>query len=65
MSKYDNSEINPDSVEEVREVLKYALESKNWLDVEDALELLNELLGYENAEEEEEEGKKRNHLVEE
>lgn len=58
-----DKEIDTDSVEEVREVLKYAIEIKSWLEAEDALELLNELLGYDPDEDEEEESK-RNHLEE-
>lgn len=63
MSKHDETELDVDSVEEAREVLKYAIESRSWLEAEDALELLNELLGYEPDEDEEEESK-RNHLEE-
>jgi len=60
----DNVEIDIDSVEEVREVLKYAIESKSWLEAEDALGLLNEILGYENEDDEEENPSKRNHMEE-
>jgi hypothetical protein len=64
MSKNKDIEINSDSIEEVREVLKYAMESHSWLDVEEALELINEVLGYEPEEDEEEGTSKRNHLEE-
>jgi hypothetical protein len=60
----DDVEIDIDSVEEVREVLKYAIESKSWLEAEDALGLLNEILGYENEDDEEENPSKRNHMEE-
>ena len=66
MSKHNNDdvEIDIDAIEEVREVLSYAIESRSWLEAEDALGLLNEILGYEDEEDEEEEGPKRNHLEE-
>ena len=60
----DDIEIDADDVEEAREVLMYAIESRTWSEVEDALELLNEILGYEADEEEEEGTRKRNHLEE-
>ena len=65
MSKNNETEIDVDDVEEAREVLMYAIESRSWLEAEEALALLNEILGYESEEEEEEEGtRKRNHLEE-
>jgi hypothetical protein len=63
--KDDDVQIDIDAVEEIREVLSYAIESRSWLEAEDALGLLNEILGYEDEEEEEEEGtSRRNHLEE-
>jgi hypothetical protein len=59
----ETEQIDVDSVEEVREVLMYAVESRIWSEVEDALELLNEALGY-DATEEREEDSKRNQLEE-
>jgi hypothetical protein len=56
-------EIDADSVEEVREVLSFALEDRNWLQVEEALEILNDILGYE-VENDADEEDKRNHLEE-
>jgi hypothetical protein len=53
--------IEADSVEEVREGVKFALESRSWLEVEDVLEMLNDLLGYEMEIEEDD---RRNHLEE-
>ncbi len=45
MSKYNDNQIDSDSIEEVREVLKYAIEDKSWHQAEDALELLTNSLG--------------------
>jgi hypothetical protein len=69
MSKHndDEVEIDIDAVEEVREVLAYAVEGRSWSEAEDALGLLNELLGYEEDIEDEDDepgGRKRNHLEE-
>ena len=64
MSKNNDIEIDVDEVEEAREVLMYAIESRSWLEAEDALELLNEILGYDAEEDEDEDTKKRNHLEE-
>jgi hypothetical protein len=55
--------IEADSVEEVREGVKYALESKSWSEVEDVLDLLNDILGYDSNNEEEDDDR-RNHLEE-
>lgn len=43
-----NSNIDPDVLEEIREILMDALDERRWVDVEEALEILNEELGYEN-----------------
>jgi hypothetical protein len=56
-------EIEADSVEEAREVIRFALEDRNWLQVEEALEILNDILGYE-VENDADEEDKRNHLEE-
>lgn len=49
--------INIDNLEEVKEILEYALEARSWPSVEDALAILKEELGYEPdySEEDEEE----------
>lgn len=47
--------INIDNLEEIKEILEYALEARSWPSVEDALAILNEELGYEADEESEEE----------
>lgn len=60
MSK--NNEIDVDKIEEAREVIKYAIESRSWLDVEEALGILNEILGYES--DEDDDGRKQNQLEE-
>lgn len=54
--------IEADVVEEVREGVKYALESKSWAEVEDVLDLLNDILGYDSNNEDEDD--RRNHLEE-
>lgn len=54
--------IDIDSIEEVREVLKYAIKSHSWMEVEDALELLNESLGHDSSEEEVDD--RKNHMEE-
>ena len=46
--------IDPDNLEEIKELLEYALESRNWPAVEDALIILNEELGYDPDESSEE-----------
>lgn len=43
-------EIDTDTLEEIREILEYALENRRWHDVEDALEMMNDVLGYEGNE---------------
>jgi hypothetical protein len=51
--------INTDNLEEIKEILEYALEYKSWPAVEDAISMLKEELGYDpeysNDDEEEEE----------
>ena len=51
--------IDIDNLEEIKEMLEYALDSRSWPTVEDALAILKEELGYEadveeNSEESEE-----------
>lgn len=55
VGKYYNMNINIDNLEEIKEILEYALEARSWPSVEDALAILNEELGYEADEESEEE----------
>lgn len=47
--------IDPDNLEEVKELLEYALENRRWIEVEEALEIIKEELGYEINESEEDE----------
>jgi len=54
--------IDIDSIEEIREVLKYAIKSRSWMEVEDTLELLNEILGHDSSEEEVDD--RKNHMEE-
>jgi hypothetical protein len=54
--------IDIDSIEEIREVLKYAIKSRSWMEVEDTLELLNEILGHDSFEEEVDD--RKNHMEE-
>ena len=46
--------INTDNLEEIKEILEYALEARSWPSVEDALAILNEELGYESEEDDDE-----------
>lgn len=51
--------INTDNLEEIKQMLEYALEYRSWPSIEEALEILKEELGYEvddkDSEEEDEE----------
>lgn len=47
--------IDPDNIEEVKELLEYALENRRWIEVEEALEIVKEELGYEIEEDASEE----------
>ena len=47
--------INVDNLEEIKQLLEYALEYRSWPSVEDALAILNEELGYESDDEDDEE----------
>ena len=47
VGKYCNMNINVDNLEEIKQLLEYALEYRSWPSVEDALAILNEELGYE------------------
>jgi|694.fasta_scaffold04422_7 hypothetical protein len=51
----DTMNIDPDNIEEVKELLEYALESRSWPSVEEALGIIKEELGYDPDEDEEEE----------
>jgi len=46
VGKLFNMNINIDNLEEVKELLEYALEARNMSAVEDALAILKEELGY-------------------
>jgi hypothetical protein len=46
VGKLFNMNINIDNLEEVKELLEYALEARNMSSVEDALAILKEELGY-------------------
>ena len=49
MSKKSNySDINPDILEEIREILLDAIDERKWINVEEALEIINDELGYDN-----------------
>lgn len=39
--------IDPDTLQEIKDILEYALENRSWPAVEEAVELLKENLGYE------------------
>ena len=47
--------INIDNLEEIKEMLEHALEYRSWPSVEDALAILNEELGYDTEEDDNEE----------
>jgi hypothetical protein len=47
--------IDPDNLEEVKELLEYALDSRSWPSVEEALGIIKEELGYDADEESEDE----------
>lgn len=38
--------IDPDNLEEAKELLEYAIETRRWIEVEEALEIIKEELGY-------------------
>lgn len=40
--------IDPDVLEEIREILMNALDERKWIQVEEALEIINEELGYDS-----------------
>jgi hypothetical protein len=46
--------INLDNLEEIKELLEHALECRSWPSVEDALAILNEELGYDPDESDDE-----------
>lgn len=47
--------IDPDNLEEVKELLEYAIDSRSWPSVEEALYIIKEELGYDVDDEEDEE----------
>lgn len=49
MSKPEKDSIDFDAVEEIRDQLIHAIERRRWVFVEEALELINDALGYENT----------------
>lgn len=51
----NESPIDNDTAEEIREMLIHALDSRSWPAIEDALEILNDSMGYSNTDREEEE----------
>lgn len=62
MSK--NNEIDTDKIEEARELLKYAIENRSWTDADEAVCLLDEALGYESTDDDDDGARKRNQLEE-
>lgn len=48
--KLYNMNIDLDHLEEAKELLEYALENRRWIDVEEALEIIKEELGYDISE---------------
>lgn len=44
--------IDLDNLEEAKELLEYALENRRWIEVEEALEIIKEELGYDVDDEE-------------
>ena len=48
--------IDPDNLEEAKELLEHALDARSWPSVEEALYIIKEELGYDMDEEESEEG---------
>ena len=47
--------IDPDNLEEVKELLEYAIDSRSWPSVEEALYIIKEELGYDVDDEDSEE----------
>jgi len=48
MKNHDKDTIDPDVLEEIREILANALDERKWIQVEEALEIINEELGYDS-----------------
>ena len=53
--KNESQQVDLDTAEEIREMLIHALDSHSWPSIEDALELLNDSLGYSSESRDEEE----------
>jgi hypothetical protein len=48
MKNQNKDAIEPDILEEIREILMNALDERKWIQVEEALEIINDELGYES-----------------
>lgn len=48
MKNQEKNTIDPDVLEEIREILINAMEERKWIQVEEALEIINEELGYDS-----------------
>lgn len=48
MKNHNKDTIEPDVLEEIREILMNALDERKWIQVEEALEIVNEELGYDS-----------------
>lgn len=48
MKNHNKDIIEPDILEEIREILMNALDERKWIQVEEALEIINEELGYDS-----------------
>ncbi len=46
MKNHNKDNIESDILEEVREILMNAMDERKWIQVEEALEIINEELGY-------------------
>jgi hypothetical protein len=53
LENYIIMNIDPDNLEEVKELLEYAIDCRSWATAEDALAILREELGYEIGTDEE------------
>lgn len=48
MKNHEKNNIDSDVLEEIREILMNAMEERKWIQVEEALEIINEELGYDS-----------------
>lgn len=48
MKNHEKNTIDPDILEEIREILMNAMDERKWIQVEEALEIINEELGYDS-----------------